>query len=710
MKKPYRHGSPARRTAIATCLALIPALSWAQHESQEIDQTVVVSATRSNAAAPLIATPVQVLAGQELALRRQGSLGETLAGLPGVHLDNFGAGTGRPVIRGQTLPRIEILSDGAPLFDAASVSPDHAVTTDPLLLDSIEIIRGPAAVLYGGNALSGAVNLIDSKIPKAIPARGVTGSSEIRYGTGDDEKTVVGRVTAGAGQFALHAEGSRHRANDYAVPGSYGSSALKDSFGESSNASVGASWITAKGYIGAAFTRQNATYGLPGHSHANGVCHNHQDHLHCAAHGSYEDPFGGYDDRHTAFIRLRSERAEVRADYDDPLPGLAKARLRLSYTDYTHDEVDGVIVPARYSNKAYDARFELTHKPLFGFSGTFGGQYTDITFGGLNVNTLHQEIENALYFNHGSRTNAAFLTERRSFGAVDVQLGVRKEWRKVGVTDRDLTWLVQDADSEPLSASLGALWNLSAGYALALDLGRTERAPSLRELYAEGNNLATNSFELGLAGRSWFIFDMVDRPDVIEKARSVNLTLRKTQGATTLEVGVYHQDIDDYIHATLLDQDLERGHRLLVYNAEDASFSGIDGQVSHRFDRASTLTLFGDYVRARLRNSDEHLPRISPGRLGARYGWTAGPVTAEVEAYRTFAQNRYAAYETRTGGYNMLNASVTYRLDAGWARNVELYLRGTNLTNELAYSHTSFVKQQSPLRGRNIVLGLRHQF
>ncbi|MFC3216532.1 TonB-dependent receptor plug domain-containing protein [Novosphingobium panipatense] len=134
------------------------------------------------------ATPVQVLSGDELAHRRQGGLGETLAGLPGVHLDNFGGGASRPVIRGQTVPRIEILSDGANLFDVSSVSPDHAITTDPLLLDGIEVLRGPAAARYGGNAMNGAINLIDSKVPKTLPEGGFSGATEVRFGTGDEEK------------------------------------------------------------------------------------------------------------------------------------------------------------------------------------------------------------------------------------------------------------------------------------------------------------------------------------------------------------------------------------------------------------------------------------------------------------------------------------------------------------------------------------------
>ncbi len=299
---------------------VFPAAAMAQvapGESEETERNrrgeIVVTARSLSSPDMPTATPVQVLSGDELAHRRQGGLGETLAGLPGVHLDNFGGGASRPVIRGQTVPRIEILSDGANLFDVSSVSPDHAITTDPLLLDGIEVLRGPAAARYGGNAMNGAINLIDSKVPKTLPEGGFSGATEVRFGTGDEEKTLVGRVTAGVGPFAVHAEGSRRRSENYNVSKAFGSGELRDSFADSSSYSFGASWITSKGYIGAAYTRQDSEYGLPGHSHINGVCHTHGTDLHCAAHDEFDDPFGS-SDNHTAYIKLRSERVDVRGD------------------------------------------------------------------------------------------------------------------------------------------------------------------------------------------------------------------------------------------------------------------------------------------------------------------------------------------------------------------------------------------------------------
>lgn len=742
-------------------LALIPSLALAAERALEPDSTVVISARR-NADAPVPAlvpvTPLETLSGEELVKRRMGTLGETLAGLPGIHLDNFGAGASRPVIRGQTLPRIEVLSDGATLFDVSSVSPDHAITTDPLLLDAIEVQRGPAAVSHGGNAVSGAINLIDSKIPKRVPKDGLSGATELRYGTGDAEKTVVGRVTAGTGPFAVHVEGAKRSAGDYAVPREYGSDKLRDSFADSNNFSLGGSWITDKGYIGAAFTRVRNQYGLPGHSHANGVCHLHgyadpaQVDLHCAGHGGFNDPFKN-PDTDTAYIDLRSDRVDVRGDYTDILPGFQHLKIRASHTDYKHDEVDGPTLFSRYTNKVSDGRIELTHKPLFGFTGTLGLQYTKSTFSGLNVIDLH--VPSPYYFGfEGTKryltdNTGFFLSERRAFGALDVEIAMRKDWRKISVPipgaffsrlpDEYIPSYIEflgpnwrqvmeegnretfvtnhpDRKHAPLSASIGATWKLGQGYSAALSLARTERAPNMRELFADGSNLATNSYELGLLANQPMVDPVLeaaglDRGDVLETSNTINLTFRKTGEPLDAEVGLFYQDIAGYVFNHVLETETATGvpHYFLVYTAGDARFFGIDGQVSYRINPATRVTLFGDYVRAELSGKDGYLPRIPPARIGARYQGSWGPLSGGVEVYRNFAQDRLAATETRTDGYNMVNANLAYRF-AGAGSTTELYLSATNLTNQLAYSHSAFVKAQSPLRGRNVVFGLRSEF
>jgi len=459
---------------------------------------------------------------------------------------------------------------------------------------------------------------------------------------------------------------------------------------------------------------------------------------------------------------------DLRGDFADLLPGIANIRLRGSYTDYVHSELDGPALFSRYTNEVWDGRIELTHAPLFGFTGTLGVQYTDGTFTGLNVNDLHQEPgsdnSSGVFmgflppFEHVTENVGLYLTERRSFGPVDIELGVRKDWRSITLPTPEFHYTVAphakeaiegiyeriygpdwlelmrerriesyhedspDSQHNPFSASIGATWNIANGYSAALSLARTERAPNVRELYAYGNNLATNSYEVGLAqsSRASMYFPGL-RTDVMETAKTVNLTFRKAGGPLEFEVGLFHQDVSDYIFARLVETETETGvpHHYLLYTASDASFTGIDGQVSYAFSPEVHVTVFGDYVGTDLTSeevdvdldaSDDNLPRIPPGRLGARLDLAGGPLSADIEYYHTFEQDKVALYETPTEGYGMLNATIAYRFAIEGGSELELYARGTNLTDELAFVHTSFVKNQSPLRERNVVFGLRHTF
>ena len=208
-----------------------------------------------------------LLEGQELFERSDATLGTTLEGLPGVHADTFGGGSSRPVIRGQAAPRVSVLSDGATLFDASALSPDHAVTTDPLLAHRIEVLRGPSTLLYGGGAIGGVVNILDDKIPARMPEDGVDGVAVLRGNTVADERAGALGVTARAGErLALRLEGSLRDAEDYEVNG-FTVPTIEGTFAESRTGTLGASWIDERGYIGIAITDRTDEYGLPGHSH-----------------------------------------------------------------------------------------------------------------------------------------------------------------------------------------------------------------------------------------------------------------------------------------------------------------------------------------------------------------------------------------------------------------------------------------------------------
>ncbi|PKP99799.1 MAG: TonB-dependent receptor [Alphaproteobacteria bacterium HGW-Alphaproteobacteria-13] len=649
------------------------------------DRDIVVTASALGQTADETATPVITLSGDALVHRRQATLGDTLAGQPGINFDNFGGGASRPVIRGQTAPRVQSLSDGANIQDASAISPDHAVTTEPLLLRGIEVLRGPAALLYGGGAIGGAINLLDDKVPTAIPDGGISGVAEGRLGTADRERSLVGGLTAGAGSLAFHVEGVHRRSDDYRVPGRFGERRVDGSYNNTSTFSVGGSWIGPDGYLGVAYTRQRSEYGLPGHSHEYESCHPHGSHLHCGGHDHDEDDHDhGHDHDHedVPFVKLRSERFDIRNEYRDPLPGFEKVRFRMSFTDYAHDEIEADTVATTFRNKAHDIRFELTHKPIAGLRGAFGVQRSHSKFSAVGEEAFLPESETG--------NTALFLMETLQAGPVRLELAARHEWQTIETT------LNRKVSHRPFSISGAAVWDLNGDYSLALSLARSQRAPNVQELYARGVHMATNTYELGTATLGK------------ETGRSIDLTLRKTAGATTFTIGAYHQDFDNYIFADTLDR--FEDFRLIRYTAADATFTGVDGEIRQQFAPGFGASLFGDYVRAKLKNGLGDLPRIPAGRIGARADGAWGPFSADVEYYHVFEQGRIASFETRTPGYDMLNATLAYKLELGPKGGAELYVRASNLTNELAWNHASFIKEASPLRGRNFVFGLRTAF
>jgi iron complex outermembrane recepter protein len=652
---------------------------------------------------------VTVLTGDELVRRRQATLGETLQGIPGVNSDTFGAGASRPVIRGQTSPRVKVLTDGSELMDASAVSPDHAVVGEPLLLDGVEILRGPSALLYGGGAIGGAVNLLDRKVPTEIPANGVDGAIEFRGGTADGERTGVVGLTAGVGNFALRLEAVDRTSDDYDIPSYLRAhddhdeddhddedhddddhedegpvTRVAGTFNDTRTLTLGASWIGSRGYLGVAVTEQNSTYGLPGHNHEFEECHPHGTDLHCGGHDEDEDDHDHEEehdhDEAAPWVELENRRVDVRGELNDPFAGVERIRFRGGVTDYAHEEIEGGEVGTRFTNEGHDARVEVEHAPIGGLRGVVGFQTARSDFAAVGEEGFVPESI--------TRTNALFVLEQYQWNDWRFEGAVRQEWQETEALDRPAR------DHDPLSVSGSAAWSPVPGWSVALTASRSQRAPNVQELYARGVHVATSTYELGQADLD------------VETANTLELTFRKTTGPTTFSIGAFRHDFDDYIYARTLDQ--VEDFRLIQYTQADAEFTGIDGEVRHRFSPNFSATVFGDYVRAEV-DGGGNLPRIPAARLGGRVDGGWNQLSGNLEYYRVFEQDRIADFETETPGYDMLNATLAWDLREG-GDGVQVYVRATNLLDELALNHTSFIKDAAPLRGRNFVLGVRARF
>ena len=660
--------------------------------------TVVVSASALGVVDDDMITPVTSLGGSELVRARESTLGETLAHQPGITSSHFGAGASRPVIRGMDGPRVKILSDGAEIQDASTISPDHAVAFEPVLAERIEVLRGPSALAYGGGAVGGVVNILDRKIPTAMPENGLEGSAEVRANSAAREKTGAAEFTVAAGSnLALHLEGVKRDADDYRVGKDWSEGRrVGGSYKETETGTVGLSWIGKNGYLGAAFTKERTEYGIPGHSHEFEGCHPHGDHLHCGGHGHEEEE--GHDHDHgeeghdhdhdhdhehgVPIVKLDSERWDIRGEYRNPVAGIERVRMRASFTEYVHDELEENVVSTSFRNKGHDARLEAVHAPLAGWRGVFGLQTTRRDFSAIG--------EEAYVPPTLTKKHAAFLTEEYKLDNWRFEAGLRHEWQDIEVDAPG----VRDTDARGTSASVGAVWKLAPQYSLRASLSRSHRLPTAEELYADGIHLATATYEVG------------NQDLEKETSNNVDLTLRKFEGDTTFSVSAFHNRVDNYIYARTLDN--HEGFQLVEYAQRDATFTGLEGEIRQKLTPAISATVFGDYVRARFDEGagSRNLPRIPAARLGVKVDGDWNQWHGMAEFYRVGKQDKLAEYETETAGYNMLNIGAHYSTRIGGVPT-QFYARLNNLTDELAYSHTSFIKNAAPLTGRNLTAGIR---
>ncbi|WP_199740221.1 TonB-dependent receptor domain-containing protein [Acidovorax sp. FJL06] len=700
LRSATRRSRPARHpVALAAMLALSGAgIAHAQAAPAAAEAApslppVTVSASGLQLGANDMTTPATVLEGDELVRRREATLGETLNSEPGITSSHFGAGASRPIIRGMDGPRVKVLSDGAELHDASTISPDHAVVSEPLLATQIEVLRGPSALVYGNGAVGGVVNVLDGKVPTAAPQKGVEGSAELRANTGAREGAGAFSLTGGTGNLAVHVEGVARDAGDYRVgkgwaPEGEATRKVPGSFNRTHTGSVGLSWVGDRGYLGAAYTRQAAQYGLPGHNHSFEGCHTHGDHLHCGAHAGEDDGHNHGAEGHgdVPVVDLRSERFDIRGELRNPFAGFSALRLRAGVTDYMHDEVEGGTVSTTFKNKAYDTRIELQHEPIAGFKGLIGLQTSQRKFSA--------EGEEAYVQPTVTRRTGLFALEEYRLGDWRFEAALRHD-RQTAEAIASGSASGIERSHNGTSASLGAVWKFTPGYQVGTSFTRASRAPSAEELYARGLHMATSTYERGDASLR------------TETSQNFDLSLKKTAGDTTFGVSVYRNRIHNYIYGRTLDA--VDGLQLLQYSQADATFTGIEGQVRQRVTRNLGVTLFGDTVRAKVDGAG-NLPRIPATRAGLRLDANWNAWEGQVEWVQVARQNRIAAFETATPGYGMLNVGLAYNGQLSSGMPWQLYLKGTNLTDRLAYAHTSFIKSAAPLMGRNVTVGVKVAF
>lgn len=649
---------------------------------------------------------------QKALSERATTIGDALADELGVYSNQYGSGSSRPVIRGQDGPRVKVLQHASETADVSTLSPDHAVTVDPILAKQVEVIRGPSTLLYGAGTVGGLVNVTDQKIPTQMPEDGLEGTVGLRYNSGSDEKLASAGVTAGIGEnFALRVEGSKRKANDYIAPDyvveePHGDHShfhkerrVGNTFAEGQTVNIGGSWIHDRGFVGLSYSNRQDQYGLPGHSHEYHGCVLHGDHFHGCPTPGPDAP--AHEEHGGPWVDLKSERYEVRTELEQPFVGVEKLRAHASITDYEHDEIEENEVISNFKSKGYDGRLELVHVPVAGWEGVIGTQISQQKINLAASDHDHHEDgdeDDEEHHVHGSsvvmpdtKTDkfSLFALEHKQLGDVHVELGARVDHQKVKV-DSDQ----KDYSGTGVSASAAANWEFAPDYKLSVVGSHQQRLPLAQELYADGLHFATNTYELG-------------NPD-LDKETSNNLELGLHYEGDKLDyhVHVYHNWFDDYIYGETVAQ---KGNlRGVQYTQDKARFYGTEAQAGYQINDMYKLSVFGDYVRGKI--EAENAPRVPAGRLGTKVeadfadGWSG-----LAEYYHVFNQDKIASYEDETQGYNMVNVGLSYANSLADNNAYRVYFKANNLLDDQVYSHTSFLSN-IPQVGRNFTVGVQYDF
>lgn len=718
-------------------------------------EQIDVTATPFHSSIMESAQPVTVVAGDELRRKQASTLGETLKNEVGVHSSYFGPVSSSPIIRGLNGPRVLITQNGLDVSDASRVGPDHVVATEASTAEQIEILRGPATLFYGSGAIGGVVNVVDDRVPSNSEEKG---AFAVGHNTVADEYQASAAYTGGNDNFAFHIDGFWRDGDDYDIPGiavneteeeheeegheEHLKGTLENSASESEGFNIGGSWLLDNGFVGISYGRLERLNGVPGHSHEHGHDEEHEgDEVH---EGEEEHEEHGDEG---VLSDLEQDRWQLISELSLDGTWLSGINTRIGYTDYQHAEVEGGEIGTVFSNETLQARVDLLLHEVAGWRGALS----------LEGKTTDFEATGEEAFTPPSRTDslAVALMQEKHVGNVLWQVGARVE--KVTIEADPIEWEDHHAeegveeeheehemlhfdelDFTPYSLSAGMVWDFAPNYNAAFSLTHAQRAPSAAELFSFGPHIGTGSFEVG----ALFWLHEGDHPhfhynDDVEEEESnnIDLSLRKHSGNLGWVVNVFYNQVDNFYYQRntgLTSEDLEGEHHeeeqaeegeagheeheehdhggLPVYAFEqaDATLYGLEAQMAWRFDPAWTLELWGDSIRGKL-DDGGNLPRIPPVRLGSQIRYHSNGWEAELGASHYFEQDKVADMETSTDAYTLVDAEVAYTFTADRG-DLTVYLKGSNLTDEEARVHSSFLKDKAPLPGQGFSIGLRGMF
>lgn len=659
-----------------------------------------------------------VITGDELVRDIRGQIGDSLTQVPGVSATSFSPGASRPVLRGFQGERVRVLTDGLGTLDASNTSTDHAVSIEPLTAERIEVLRGPAVLLFGSQAIGGAVNVLDRRIPRAVPENGFHVDAIGAYGSAADERGGGAAVDfAITPQIVAHIDGSYRKSDDLRVGGYVLSAPLRaeqleiaeeeadeghleeaeealenanrrgrlpNSGTRTYSVGGGVALINDGGSLGFSAGYYDTRYGVPTRP---------------GAHHDHGGGGGAHEEEGDVTIGLQQFRADMRGEVKIGGGLIDSLRVRVGYSDYEHTEFEGDEVGTVFYNEGFEGRLELIQANRDGWRGVTGFQGFTRNFNAVGAEAFVPKNVTDQY--------GVFTLQEVDLGAIGLEGALRYEHTRVRSNTVKLD-LVEDGPTgafdrrfDAFSGAIGLSYALAPEVKIGFNVSRAVRAPSAEELFSNGPHIATQSYEVG-------------NPNFrTEKSWGGEVYARGAAGPVRFQIAAYANWFDDYIYETATGDEIDE-LPVFEFRQAEARYLGVEGEVSTTFidggEGGFSLggNLVVDYVNAELEDGSA-VPRIPPFRVLAGIDASQGAFGGRVEVEHATRQTRVAAFETETPAFTLVNASVTWH-PLGEKRETAIILSANNIFDVDARRHASFTKDFVPLPGRDIRVSARLSF
>ena len=654
-----------------------------------------------------ILSGTSAISGEVLAEKTRAQLGDILTSLPGISATSFSPGASRPVLRGYQGNRVAVLTDGIGNIDASNTSADHAVTIDTLTVDRIEVLRGPAVLLFGGQAVGGAVNALDKRIPRAVPDEPIHVDALAAYGSAARDYSGGASVDVPVSdRIVVHVDGSYRNTDDTRTGGYIFAPSLRTELldlaaeeaseghleeadearelaeqrGHIPNSAVkswtaggGIAFIDDNGNLGVSYSIYDTKYGIPARP---GASHAH------AGEENAEGEEGGAP----VTIVLRQYRFDFRGEINLGDGFFEKLRLRSGYADYTHTEFEGDEIGTVFNSQGIEARAEFVQNDRNGWRGASGVQYQTRDFEAIGAEAFVPP--------NITRQFGLFTLQEYTKGNLDAEVAIRFDTAELRA---DTLGLSRSFDN--ISAAFGLGYHIG-DLKIGANISRTGRAPAVEELLSNGPHIATQAYEIG-------------DPDLnSERAWNGELYARFETSETAFSATLYTNRFDNFIYEGETG-DIEDDLPVFRYFQNDAKVWGLEFQGSKRLASFGDMNLsvdgVADYTRFKISSGGGNVPRIPPLRLLGGAELSGGQIDLRGEVEWSDAQTKTAAFETPTAGFTLVNASATWR-PFGRDQNVAIIASANNIFDVTARRSASFTKDFVPLSGRDFRVTARVSF